>query len=281
MDEGLARFEPPNGDLPQPPLPPSRHRARARDGRFLEIQRDRGRPGNAFGKPVVNSISMRKVWRNSSTRPERAPPWRSRRGDGVRRGRSGRYVRAPDRDLQARLRHFVNDVGFPPRISSLIRISLQSQRGLKSTTITASTSSKRRAGSARTCRMRTSRRRLNLSFSFRGNEPVREPCIRCSCSRHQGRDGYGITITHDDTHITPSCDKCARTSSSTAPRGIRAGCWCWRKIPRQGEADQGAGSGWREWPVEKRLSHALVHGITEFIEEDTEAVRLTVERPRT
>jgi 5-methyltetrahydrofolate--homocysteine methyltransferase len=36
---------------------------------------------------------------------------------------------------------------------------------------------------------------------------------------------------------------------------------------------------WREWPVEKRLSHALVHGITEFIEADTEAVRLTVERP--
>ncbi|MEH2531404.1 5-methyltetrahydrofolate--homocysteine methyltransferase [Bradyrhizobium sp. AZCC 1614] len=36
---------------------------------------------------------------------------------------------------------------------------------------------------------------------------------------------------------------------------------------------------WREWPIEKRLSHALVHGITEFIEEDTEAARLTVERP--
>src|SRR5213082_3989125 len=36
---------------------------------------------------------------------------------------------------------------------------------------------------------------------------------------------------------------------------------------------------WREWPVDRRLSHALVHGITEFIEADTEAVRLTVERP--
>ena len=36
---------------------------------------------------------------------------------------------------------------------------------------------------------------------------------------------------------------------------------------------------WREWPVEKRLCHALVHGITEFIEADTEAVRQTVERP--
>ncbi len=36
---------------------------------------------------------------------------------------------------------------------------------------------------------------------------------------------------------------------------------------------------WREWPVDKRLSHALVHGITEYIEEDTEAARKTVARP--
>ncbi len=36
---------------------------------------------------------------------------------------------------------------------------------------------------------------------------------------------------------------------------------------------------WREWPVEKRLSHALVHGITEYIEADTEAARQTVARP--
>src|SRR3954468_24543783 len=36
---------------------------------------------------------------------------------------------------------------------------------------------------------------------------------------------------------------------------------------------------WRDWPVEKRLSHALVHGITEYIDADTEAARLTVERP--
>src|SRR5262249_16702059 len=30
---------------------------------------------------------------------------------------------------------------------------------------------------------------------------------------------------------------------------------------------------WREWPVDKRLSHALVHGITEYIEQDTEDAR--------
>src|SRR5437868_3035520 len=36
---------------------------------------------------------------------------------------------------------------------------------------------------------------------------------------------------------------------------------------------------WREWPVDKRLSHALVHGITEHIEEDTEAARKSAARP--
>lgn len=36
---------------------------------------------------------------------------------------------------------------------------------------------------------------------------------------------------------------------------------------------------WRSWPVKKRLEHALVKGITEFIEEDTELVRQEVDRP--
>src|SRR5690606_28279385 len=36
---------------------------------------------------------------------------------------------------------------------------------------------------------------------------------------------------------------------------------------------------WRSWPVNKRLEHALVKGIDEFIEQDTEAARLEAERP--
>ncbi|MEE3070433.1 MAG: vitamin B12 dependent-methionine synthase activation domain-containing protein, partial [Pseudomonadota bacterium] len=36
---------------------------------------------------------------------------------------------------------------------------------------------------------------------------------------------------------------------------------------------------WRDWPVEKRLEHALVNGITEFVDEDTEAARLQAEKP--
>src|SRR5207342_1960678 len=36
---------------------------------------------------------------------------------------------------------------------------------------------------------------------------------------------------------------------------------------------------WREWPVDRRLSHALVHGITEYIEVDTEDARKLATRP--
>ncbi len=36
---------------------------------------------------------------------------------------------------------------------------------------------------------------------------------------------------------------------------------------------------WREWSVEKRLEHALVNGITEYIEADTEEARLQAARP--
>jgi 5-methyltetrahydrofolate--homocysteine methyltransferase len=36
---------------------------------------------------------------------------------------------------------------------------------------------------------------------------------------------------------------------------------------------------WREAPVGERLSHALVHGITDFVEEDTEEARLAAARP--
>src|SRR5690606_29118100 len=38
---------------------------------------------------------------------------------------------------------------------------------------------------------------------------------------------------------------------------------------------------WRNLPVEERLSHALVKGITEYIEEDTEEARLKYDSPLT
>ncbi|MGD0723661.1 MAG: vitamin B12 dependent-methionine synthase activation domain-containing protein, partial [Roseiarcus sp.] len=45
---------------------------------------------------------------------------------------------------------------------------------------------------------------------------------------------------------------------------------------REGKAQD---MSWREQPVDKRIAHALVNGITEFIEIDTEEARLAAERP--
>src|SRR4029434_5062180 len=46
-----------------------------------------------------------------------------------------------------------------------------------------------------------------------------------------------------------------------------------------GKEKKEADLAWRERPVEERLSHALVHGITEFIESDVEEARRNAERP--
>ena len=47
----------------------------------------------------------------------------------------------------------------------------------------------------------------------------------------------------------------------------------------RGDAPRASTSRWREAPVEKRLEHALVHGIVDFIEEDAEEARQELGRP--
>src|SRR5262249_56833507 len=46
-----------------------------------------------------------------------------------------------------------------------------------------------------------------------------------------------------------------------------------------GKEKKEADLAWRERPVEERLSHALAHGITDFIEADVEEARAKAERP--
>ncbi|MGH8506152.1 MAG: vitamin B12 dependent-methionine synthase activation domain-containing protein, partial [Stenotrophobium sp.] len=47
----------------------------------------------------------------------------------------------------------------------------------------------------------------------------------------------------------------------------------------QGREKKEADLAWRDWPVAKRLSHALVHGITDFIDADVEEARLAAAKP--
>ncbi len=103
---GLARFRSRDGDLPQPRRRRARHRPRPCHGRLLEIRRDRSRPemrsGQAGGEFDLDEGRRGEIHPRGA---DRAAPWRGRGGDGVRRSRPGRYLRAQDRNLQARLRH--------------------------------------------------------------------------------------------------------------------------------------------------------------------------------
>ena len=67
---------------------------------------------------------------------------------------------------------------------------------------------------------------------------------------------------------------------STAGPMRPSDCWSSQKNFRAaGQEAKEADLAWREQPVEKRLAHALVHGITDFIEGDVEEARMRAKRP--
>jgi 5-methyltetrahydrofolate--homocysteine methyltransferase len=124
----------------------------------------------------------------------------------------------------------------------------------------------------------------NLSFSFRGNEPVREAMhsvflyYAIKAGMDMGIVNAGQMVVYDDIapELRQVCEDVILNRDAGASERLLALA---EKFRGQGKQTKEADLAWREWPVEKRLSHALVHGITEFIEADTEAARQSVARP--
>jgi 5-methyltetrahydrofolate--homocysteine methyltransferase len=127
----------------------------------------------------------------------------------------------------------------------------------------------------------------NVSFSFRGNDPVRE-AIHTVFLYHAIRAGLDMGIVnagmigvYDD--LDPGLRE--RVEDVVLNRRPDAG----ERLVEIAEQAKGAAKddsarlAWRGAPVEERLSHALVHGITEFITQDTEecwrAIEATGGRP--
>lgn len=124
----------------------------------------------------------------------------------------------------------------------------------------------------------------NLSFSFRGNEPVREAMhsvflyYAIKAGMDMGIVNAGQMIVYDDIdpELRQTCEDVILNRDPGASERLLALAEKFRgKKTESKEADLA----WREWPVEKRLSHSLVHGITEFIEQDTEEARKASSRP--
>jgi 5-methyltetrahydrofolate--homocysteine methyltransferase len=124
----------------------------------------------------------------------------------------------------------------------------------------------------------------NLSFSFRGNEPVREAMHSVflyhaiQAGMDMGIVNAGQMIVYDDIdpELRQTCEDVILNRDPGASERLLALA---EKFRGQGKQTKEADLAWREWPVDKRLTHALVHGITEYIEDDTEAVRKSVARP--
>ncbi|PCK86203.1 methionine synthase [Rhizobium sophoriradicis] len=125
----------------------------------------------------------------------------------------------------------------------------------------------------------------NLSFSFRGNEPVRE-AMHAVFLYHAIQAGMDMGIVNAGQlavydNIDPELrEACEDVVLNRRPDGTE-------RLLEVAERFRGAGAregrvqdlSWREWSVEKRLEHALVNGITEYIEADTEEARQQAARP--
>src|SRR5437016_3105883 len=124
----------------------------------------------------------------------------------------------------------------------------------------------------------------NLSFSFRGNEPVREAMHSVflyhaiKAGMDMGIVNAGQMIVYDD--IDPELRKtCEDVILNRDPGASERLLQLAQKFRGKEKKTQEQDLAWREWPVEKRLSHALVHGITEYIDIDTEDARKVASRP--
>ena len=124
----------------------------------------------------------------------------------------------------------------------------------------------------------------NLSFSFRGNEPVREAmhsvflyhAIKAGMDMGIVNAGQMIVYDDIDPELRQTCeDVILNRDASASERLLQLA----EKFRGKEKKTQEQDLAWREWPVDKRLSHALVHGITEYIEADTEDARKVAERP--
>jgi len=124
----------------------------------------------------------------------------------------------------------------------------------------------------------------NVSFSFRGNNPVRE-AIHCVFLYHAIKNGMSMGIVnagqlaiYDDlpTELREHVEDIVLNRRSD---GTERMLDIAEKYRGDGTVQEEEKQEWRSWEVDKRLSHALVKGIAEFIDEDVEECRHNYARP--
>src|SRR5437588_3794717 len=237
------------------------------------------------GKGVVNSVSLK----------EGEEPFLEQARQ-VRRYGAGVVVMAFDEQGQAETverkleicerayRLLVDEVGFAPEDlifdSNILAVAtgIEEHRGFAKAFLEALPLIKERCPGAR-----TSGGVSNLSFAFRGNDVVRE-AMHSAFLYHAIRAGLdmgivnaGQLVVYED--IEPELLEHVEDVILDRPEDATERFVGLASRVRGEATRREVDLSWREAPVEKRLEHALVHGIVDFIEEDTEEARQRADRP--
>ncbi|MEJ7820627.1 MAG: vitamin B12 dependent-methionine synthase activation domain-containing protein, partial [Rubrobacteraceae bacterium] len=125
----------------------------------------------------------------------------------------------------------------------------------------------------------------NVSFSFRGNNPVRE-AIHAAFLYHAIKAGFTMGIVNaGQLSVYDTLDPELREAVEDVVMNRREDST--ERLLELAEKYRGQGGDvvderdleWRTWPVGKRLEHALVKGIADHAEEDAEEARQAFDRP--
>ncbi len=126
----------------------------------------------------------------------------------------------------------------------------------------------------------------NLSFSFRGNEHVREAmhsvflyhAIKAGMDMGIVNAGQLVVYDEIDVVLRNLCEDVILNKGNDENEATEKLIRFAESVKAKGKV-QVRDEAWRESSVEERLKHALVNGITEFIEQDTEEARLKYPKP--
>ena len=126
----------------------------------------------------------------------------------------------------------------------------------------------------------------NVSFSFRGNEPVREAihAVFLYHAIHAGMDmgivnaGQLAVFDEIEPELKRLCEDVILNRNNDNNQATDALIRYAETVKTQGKV-QVKDEAWRNEPIQKRLAHALINGITEYIEADTEEARLAYPTP--
>jgi 5-methyltetrahydrofolate--homocysteine methyltransferase len=188
------------------------------------------------------------------------------------------------RSAERAYRILVDEVGFPPEDIIFDPNIFAVATGIEEHNDYASTSSRPRARSSRSCRALGERRRQQRELLVPRQQPrARGDALGVPVPRDQGRDGHGHRQRRPARAVYEDIpeelrerveDVILNRRDDATERLLEIADKCKGRGRRAREDSRGA-----SWPVEKRLEHALVKGIDEFVVEDTEEARQGVARP--